>query len=173
MPMGSPSPRRLTELLSIHSLLQHLRMSPDKLVQGTPSFSRCDSHFKLARVHCHRSCFTKGHTLSIGEGWKKAPHNTESQSVGVSFVSIVVRTLKGWSEEAIHTIGKIDRILGCTSPCRAHMPFVSIPVYIRLEGKCKHVAGPPCIIIWPRWMKTFNILSLPLFTSCLYLLIVY
>ena len=39
-------------------------------------------------------------------------HYEACQSVGVSFVLLVVETLGGWSDDAIQTICKIGRLLG-------------------------------------------------------------
>ena len=41
-----------------------------------------------------------------------AAHKADCQAVGVTFVPMVVETLGGWSEKAVHTIKQIGRLLG-------------------------------------------------------------
>ena len=55
---------------------------------------------------------TQGHALRIGEERKLAAHNADCKAVGIDFVPLVVESLGGWSKEAIHTIGRIGRLLG-------------------------------------------------------------
>ena len=55
---------------------------------------------------------TQGHALRIGEERKLAAHQSDCQATGISFVPLVVESLGGWCEEAVHTIGRIGRLLG-------------------------------------------------------------
>ena len=55
---------------------------------------------------------TQGHALSVGENRKMAAHAEACRSVGVTFVPLVVESLGGWSETAVHSIKSIDRQLG-------------------------------------------------------------
>ena len=55
---------------------------------------------------------TQGHTLSVGENGKMAAHAEACRSVGVTFVPLVVESLGGWSETAVHSIKSIGRQLG-------------------------------------------------------------
>ena len=41
-----------------------------------------------------------------------AAHAEECRAVGISFVPMVVETLGGWSEDAVHTIRTIGRLQG-------------------------------------------------------------
>ena len=50
---------------------------------------------------------TQGHALSVARERKMALHSAASHSVGVSFVSLVVEYLGGWSDEAIDIIKSI------------------------------------------------------------------
>ena len=54
---------------------------------------------------------TQGHALRIGEERKLAAHQSDCQATGISFVPLVVESLGGWCEEAVHTIGRIGRLL--------------------------------------------------------------
>ena len=53
----------------------------------------------------------QGHALRIGEERKMAAHRSDCQATGISFVPLFVEILGGWSEEAVHTIGRIGRFL--------------------------------------------------------------
>ena len=55
---------------------------------------------------------TQGHALRVGEEQKMAAHNEACRSVGVVFIPLVVESLGGWSEEAVHNISKIGCLLG-------------------------------------------------------------
>ena len=55
---------------------------------------------------------TQGHTLSVGENRKMAAHAEACRSVGVTFVPLVVESLGGWSETAVHSIKSIGHQLG-------------------------------------------------------------
>ena len=53
-----------------------------------------------------------GYALGVGEERKMAAHAEECRAVGISFIALVVETLGGWSENAIHTIRAIGRLQG-------------------------------------------------------------
>ena len=53
---------------------------------------------------------TKGHALSVARERKMALHSTACHSVGVSFFTLVVESLGGWSDEAIDIIKSIGRL---------------------------------------------------------------
>ena len=55
---------------------------------------------------------TQWHALMVGEERKTAAHHAACQSVGVVFIPLVVESLGGWSEEAVHNISMIGRLLG-------------------------------------------------------------
>ena len=55
---------------------------------------------------------TQGHALRVGEERKMAAHYAACRSVGVVFIPLVVESLGGWSEEAVHNISRIGRLLG-------------------------------------------------------------
>ena len=55
---------------------------------------------------------TQGFALQVGEQRKMAVHNEACQAEGVSFIPVVAESLGGWSEEAIHNITRIGRLLG-------------------------------------------------------------
>ena len=55
---------------------------------------------------------TQGHAPRIGEERKMATRIADCQVTGVNFEPMVVETLGGWSEEAVHTIKRIGRLLG-------------------------------------------------------------
>ena len=54
---------------------------------------------------------TQGHALSVGENRKMTAHAEACRSVGVTFVPLVVESLGGWSETAVHSIKSIGRQL--------------------------------------------------------------
>ena len=53
-----------------------------------------------------------GYALGVGEERKMAAHAEECRAVGITFIPLVVETLGGWSEDAIHTIRAIGRLQG-------------------------------------------------------------
>ena len=53
-----------------------------------------------------RAASVSGYALSITREKKVAVHSEACRSVGVSFVSMVVKTLGGWDEEAEAAIGR-------------------------------------------------------------------
>ena len=55
---------------------------------------------------------TPGHLLRVGEERKMTAHAESCRAVGVLFVPLVVESLGGWSDEAIHTIASIGRLQG-------------------------------------------------------------
>ena len=55
---------------------------------------------------------TQGHALRVGEERKMAAHYAACRFVGVVFIPLVVESLGGWSEEAVHNISRIGRLLG-------------------------------------------------------------
>ena len=55
---------------------------------------------------------TPGYALEIGEGRKMAAHAEECREIGISFVPLVVETLGGWCEGAVHTIRDIGKLQG-------------------------------------------------------------
>ena len=54
---------------------------------------------------------TQGHALRVGEERKTAAHHAASRFVGVVFIPLVVKSLGGWSEKAVHNISRIGRLL--------------------------------------------------------------
>ena len=52
------------------------------------------------------------YALEIGEGWKMAAHAEECREIGITFVPLVVETLGGWCEGAVHTIRDIGKLQG-------------------------------------------------------------
>ena len=62
---------------------------------------------------------TPGHALWVGEERKMAAHAEACRAVGVLFVPLVVRSMGGWSDEAIHTIASI----GCLKGQRLGIPL--------------------------------------------------
>ena len=63
---------------------------------------------------------TPGHALRVGLGEerKMAAHAEACRAVGVLFVPLVVESVGGWSDEAIHTIASI----GCLQGRRLGIP---------------------------------------------------
>ena len=53
---------------------------------------------------------TPGHALRVGEERMMVAHAEAYRAVGVVFVSLVVKSLGDWSDEAIHTIASIGRL---------------------------------------------------------------
>ena len=53
---------------------------------------------------------TLGHSLQVGEERKMAAHAEFCRAVGVLFVPLVVESVGGWSDEAIHPIASIGRL---------------------------------------------------------------
>ena len=53
-----------------------------------------------------------GYALGVGEEQKMATHAEECPAVGISFVPMVVETLRGWNKDAAHTIHAIGRLQG-------------------------------------------------------------
>ena len=48
----------------------------------------------------------------MAEERKRAAHNAGCRDAGVAFVPLAVEILGGWSEEAVHQITKIGRLMG-------------------------------------------------------------
>ena len=59
-----------------------------------------------------RAASVSGYALLVVRERKMAAHSETCQSVGVSFVPMVVETLGGWDEEAVRTITAIGRSQG-------------------------------------------------------------
>ena len=55
---------------------------------------------------------TPGHSLRVSEERKMAAHAEFCRAVMVLFVPLVVESMGGWSNEAIHTIASIGRLQG-------------------------------------------------------------
>ena len=70
-----------------------------------------------------------------------AAHSETCQSVGVSFVPMVVETVGGWDEEAVRTITAIGRSQGqrLGIPPSDYTTPVPAPCCLSLEGKRQHV----------------------------------
>ena len=86
---------------------------------------------------------TQGHALSVGENRKMAAHAEACRSVGVTFVPLVVESLGGWSETAVHSIKSIGRQLGQRlgippTDFTTHL-FQRLSIYLSVERRCRHV----------------------------------
>ena len=80
--------------------------------QGRPAALDVTVISTLQSLTVSKASTSQGHALRIGERRKMVHHYEACQSVGVSFVPLVVETLGGWSDDAIQTICKIGRLLG-------------------------------------------------------------
>ena len=86
---------------------------------------------------------TQGHALRVEEERKMATHNEACLSVGVVFIPLVVESLGGWSEEAVHNITRIGRLLWqCTgappTETTRHL-FQRLHAHLIVERQCFHV----------------------------------
>ena len=80
--------------------------------QGRPAALDVTVISTLQSPTVSKASTSQGHALRIGERRKMVHHYEACQSVGLSFVPLVVETLGGWSDDAIQTICKIGRLLG-------------------------------------------------------------
>ena len=80
--------------------------------QGHPAALDVTVISTLQSLTVSKASTSQGPALRIGERRKMVHHYEACQSVGVSFVPLVVETLGGWSDDAIQTICKIGRLLG-------------------------------------------------------------
>ena len=81
---------------------------------------------------------TQGHALRVGEERKMAAHNEACLSMGVVFITLVVESLGGWSEEAVYNITRIGRLLEQRSP-QKQPATCSRTVQRIVEKQCCHV----------------------------------
>ena len=86
------------------------RRLPSQLDEGSALDVTVISTLQLTLVGAASS--TPGHSLQVGEERKMAAHAESCRAVGVLFVPLVVESMGGWSDEAIHTIASIDRLQG-------------------------------------------------------------
>ena len=109
---------------------------------------------------------TQGYALRIVEEQKMAAHNADCQAVGVTFVPMVVETLGGWSEEAVHTIKKLVGFLDNALARPLQKPHVIyFKDYQYPFGQQMQTCGwAASHLIWPHWMVTFNCPTPPLIT---------
>ena len=87
--------------------------------QGRPAALDVTVISTLQSLTVSKASTSQGHALRIGERRKMVHHYEACQSVGVSFVPLVVETLGGWSDDAIQTICKIGRLLGQRFPAES------------------------------------------------------
>ena len=57
-----------------------------------------------------RAASVSGYSLSVARERKMAAHSETCQSVGVSFVPMVVETLGGWDEEAVRSVQSLPSV---------------------------------------------------------------
>ena len=96
-----------------------------------------------------KAATTQGHTLLAGENRKMAAHVEACCSAEVIFILLVVESLGGWSETALHTIKNIGRQLGqrlgippadsTTHIARAPLPNTLYIVCLWKGSQCLHV----------------------------------
>ena len=111
---------------SVHPIrLQQIFLSKRFKVEGqvVEHWERPISTFPIGRGVCSRcpvistlqlalvgAASTPAHALRVGEEQKMASHAEAYHAVGVLFVPLVVESVGGWSDEAIHTIASIGRL---------------------------------------------------------------
>ena len=64
----------------------------------------------LQQLTLKEAATTQGHSLTVGEERKRVAHSEACHSAGVTFIPMVVESLGGWGEEAVHTIKNIGRL---------------------------------------------------------------
>ena len=97
------------------------------------------------------------HRLCIG-GWgerKRFAHATACRAVGVNFISHVMKSLGGWSEEEVATIFRFGRLLGqgLGLPMSETTRQLSEVCYLSLEGECISLDPPSALSFsFCRWI---------------------
>ena len=81
-------------------------------MRGRPATLDISVIFTMQQLTRQGAANIPGYALGVGEELKMAAHAEECQAVRISFIPLVVETLGGWSEDAIHTIHSIGRLQG-------------------------------------------------------------
>ena len=66
----------------------------------------------MQQATIQEAAISQGHALLVGEERKLAAHADACQAVGVSFIPLVVETLRGMSASSVSTLAYLGRLLG-------------------------------------------------------------
>ena len=121
-----------------------------------------------------RAASVSGYALSVARERKVAAHSEACQSVGVSFVPMVVETLGGWDEDGSYN--HCHRSLAGSTPgnstIRLYTTPVPAPCRLSFEGKRQHVGSVAlrCILLQFSFVLVFHYPPV-LLVNCIYCIV--